>query len=95
MPYNAGWNMPGYLPDHVDQFDSLEEAVAFLVNEINFRWDGDYVAEFDSIDHDVIDARYQDTFDALMGIEIGAYEAFESWEHPCDGNVFWISLTSH
>lgn len=40
--YTAGWNLPGYLPDTVEEFDSWETAVDFMEDEMLREWaDGD------------------------------------------------------
>ena len=44
-PFTAYWNMPGYLPDvePVD-FDTKEDALAYLENEISLWWDDPYTS---------------------------------------------------
>jgi len=94
MLYTAGWNTPGHMPDSVDEFEYLEEAVAFLANEIEFRWDGDYWSLNDppsGDEMDAVDAKYLDIHTALHNIGNDFHGTFTSWEHECGGELFFIT----
>ena len=40
MPWTAGWNMPGYLPEaDPATFDTWHEAHAYIVGEVDRAWD--------------------------------------------------------
>ena len=66
--YVAGWNAPGYLPDTdepLPEFDTFEEAVAYLVQQVDRHWDQDYEAQTTDATHtelpsndNPVDARY-------------------------------------
>lgn len=32
--YVAGWNMPGYMPDHAEEFENLESALSYIREEL-------------------------------------------------------------
>ena len=38
--YHAGWNMPGFLADVVDDFETFEDAKQWTVTEILYQADG-------------------------------------------------------
>lgn len=49
-PFTAYWNMPGYLPEvEPQEFDTKEDALAYLENEILNWWDDFYVSK-DQVD---------------------------------------------
>jgi len=64
--YLATVNQPGYLPmdDDPPVFDTIPEAWAYLVGELDSDWTGEY-----DLDHDkeAVDARYVDAHTFMHG----------------------------
>jgi len=80
ITYIAGWNMPGYLTESEPaEFDSLEDARAYLINELQFV--EDQAAEH--CDED----RAETASHAMQDVNLmGAGDSVE-----CLGLVYWIA----
>lgn len=89
----AGWNMAGYgaEPDDVWVFDSFEDAIAYLVAEVEHWWDGDYMGEDDP---GAIDARYVTAHTDLHNAGTSGVE-FSTVVHGANGypTVLWVVPT--
>ena len=49
-PFSAYWNIPGYLPDYEPlEFDTRDEALRYLADEI-LNWWGDFYVPNDQVD---------------------------------------------
>lgn len=67
MKWVAGWNMPGYLPDTVEEFDSFADAREFIIDEltnlIDFEEDSDLRRELKAARREVRSIRDAQPFE--------------------------------
>lgn len=84
--WTAGWNIPGCLPnpDSLFDFDSFEGARNFLVQEIDFRWDGDEWG--DAITRERAGEKWLDLHTALHNAGGPTFEMLDGLRE----HVFWI-----
>ncbi len=90
VQYIAGWNTPGCLPDSAEElprFDTREDAVAYLVENVDRFWDEDYEMGFQDVKL-LADEKWLPVHTALhVGLPLTTVTA--------DGSlVFWIEQVS-
>lgn len=84
MTWTAGWNMPGYLPDNVAEFEDRIDAHNYILDAVERFWDEDYMSDEDS---ETADERWLIVHTALATDQSGEFQ-----ELAGDGSLaFWIT----
>lgn len=90
MPYIAGWNTPGFLPEtEPTEFDTFEDAVGFLEDTVDRFWDEDLTDHADDVTDDDVDDVWRPVAEALATATPYSFD-----ELTGDGRlIFWITAT--